>query len=362
MRSAGAHSDDTAASGSVQRRRTPARPRDLKTLEAGHPDDRHRPAGLRAVGRRRRPRERRGLRGRGRLRRRRAARLRQGRGGLDALPFNEAIAARPARPFDFDINQFSITEERKQGRRLLLAVLHGQPGGHHDGRARRPTARRASPTSRALKLGAQVGTTSLRGAQRASSSRTPAPVVFNSNDDAKLALQNGQVDAIVVDLPTAFYITAAELDDGVIVGQLRGLREGGDQFGLVLDKDSPLTDCVSQAVDALREDGTLAELEQQWLVRRRRRARPRPDAVTPTEPADLPAPSALELVPPGVAAPPRPALDAGRARCRTAAVRACVAVRRRHQRAGLAAGAGDRSSTRRRAGSRCPQILRRAAG
>jgi polar amino acid transport system substrate-binding protein len=89
--------------------------------------------------------------------------------------------------------------------------------------------------------------------------------VFNTNDDAKLALQNGQVDAIVTDLPTAFFITAAELDDGVIVGQLDTGDESGDQFGLLLEKDSPLTDCVSQAVDALREDGTLDDLEQQWL-------------------------------------------------------------------------------------------------
>ncbi|HXV93389.1 MAG TPA: transporter substrate-binding domain-containing protein, partial [Pseudonocardia sp.] len=92
------------------------------------------------------------------------------------------------------------------------------------------------------------------------------PAVFNTNDDAKLALQNGQVDAIVVDLPTAFFITSAELENGVIVGQLP-LGEGTpEQFGAVLDKDSPLTSCVSQAVDALREDGTLAQLEEQWLA------------------------------------------------------------------------------------------------
>ena len=91
--------------------------------------------------------------------------------------------------------------------------------------------------------------------------------VFNTNDDAKLALENGQVDAIVVDLPTAFYITSAELTDGVIVGQLAETPvSGGDQFGLLLDKDSPLTDCVSAAVDALTEDGTLAALEQEWLA------------------------------------------------------------------------------------------------
>ena len=116
--------------------------------------------------------------------------------------------------------------------------------------------------------GAQVATTSLQVLTDVVAPDA-GPVVFNSNDDAKLALQNGQVDGIVVDLPTAFFITAAELDNGVIVGQVEDTHEGsdseGDQFGLLLAKDSPLTDCVSQAVDALREDGTLAELEQQWL-------------------------------------------------------------------------------------------------
>ena len=73
------------------------------------------------------------------------------------------------------------------------------------------------------------------------------------------------VDAIVVDLPTAFYITSAELDAGVIVGQVEDSGDSGDQFGLLLAKDSPLTDCVSQAVDALTDDGTLADLQQQWL-------------------------------------------------------------------------------------------------
>jgi polar amino acid transport system substrate-binding protein len=51
----------------------------------------------------------------------------------------------------------------------------------------------------------------------------------------------------------------------VIVGQLEDSGEGGDQFGLLLEKDSPLTDCVSQAVDTLQENGTLADLEQEWL-------------------------------------------------------------------------------------------------
>jgi polar amino acid transport system substrate-binding protein len=178
------------------------------------------------------------------------------------VPFNAAIQP-GARPFDFDINEFSITDERKQ------AVDFSSPY-YTATQAVITTAGSAADgaTSLAdlkdLRIGAQVATTSL---QVLTDVIDPAagPVVFNSNDDAKFALQNGQVDAIVVDLPTAFFITAAELDNGAIVGQLKNSSEGGDQFGLLLEKGSPLTACVSTAVDALRKDGTLADLEKQWL-------------------------------------------------------------------------------------------------
>ncbi|SFP31602.1 polar amino acid transport system substrate-binding protein [Geodermatophilus dictyosporus] len=178
------------------------------------------------------------------------------------VPFNAAIQPGP-RPFDVDVNQFSITEERRQAvdfsspyYTVSQAVIT-TAGSAADGAT-------STEELRGLRLGAQVATTSLQVLTDVIAPESD-PVVFNTNDDAKLALQNGQVDAIVVDLPTAFFITAAELDDGVIVGQLEDSGEGGDQFGLLLAKDSPLTDCVSQAVDALREDGTLADLEQQWL-------------------------------------------------------------------------------------------------
>ena len=179
------------------------------------------------------------------------------------VPFNAAIQP-GARPFDFDINQFSITDERKQ------AVDFSSPY-YTVSQAVITTAGSAADGAKSiadlkdLKIGAQVATTSLDVLEQVIAP-TSDPVVFNTNDDAKLALQNGQVDAIVTDLPTAFFITAAELDNGVIVGQLKTSDEGGDQFGLLLEKDSPLTDCVSQAVDALREDGTLDDLEQQWLA------------------------------------------------------------------------------------------------
>jgi polar amino acid transport system substrate-binding protein len=179
------------------------------------------------------------------------------------VPFNAAIQPGP-RPFDFDINQFSITDERKQAvdfsspyYTVSQAVIT-TAGSKADGVT-------SIADLKGLKIGAQVATTSLDALQQVIDPDSD-PVVFNTNDDAKLALQNGQVDAIVTDLPTAFFITAAELDDGMIVGQLETSDEGGDQFGLLLEKDSPLTDCVSQAVDALREDGTLDDLEQQWLA------------------------------------------------------------------------------------------------
>jgi polar amino acid transport system substrate-binding protein len=79
-------------------------------------------------------------------------------------------------------------------------------------------------------------------------------------------LTNGQIDALVLDLPTAFFVTAAEIEGSRIVGQLPPGGDAPEQFGLVLDKDSPLTDCVSQAVEALEADGTLEDIELEWLA------------------------------------------------------------------------------------------------
>jgi polar amino acid transport system substrate-binding protein len=179
------------------------------------------------------------------------------------VPFNAAIQP-GERPFDFDINQFSITEERKQAVDFSSPYYTVSQAVITTGGSAAEGATSIADL-KDLQIGAQVATTSLDALESVIAPNTD-PVVFNSNDDAKLALENGQVDAIVVDLPTAFFITAAELEDGVIVGQLETGDEGGDQFGLLLEKDSPLTDCVSQAVDALREDGTLDELEQEWLA------------------------------------------------------------------------------------------------
>ncbi|AVT34722.1 amino acid ABC transporter substrate-binding protein [Plantactinospora sp. BC1] len=177
------------------------------------------------------------------------------------VKFDTAIAPGP-KEFDFDINQFSITDERKQAvdftspyylvRQAVVA-----------GKGSRITGKTRLADLQGAKLGAQVGSTSYQAITDVIKP-TVKPQVYNTNDDAKKALQNGQLDGIVVDLPTAFYITSAEVKDATIVGQLPqvGLPEA---FGLLLDKDSPLTGCVSGAVDALRANGTLGNLERTWL-------------------------------------------------------------------------------------------------
>ncbi|CAA9386925.1 MAG: ABC transporter, substrate-binding protein (cluster 3, basic aa/glutamine/opines), partial [uncultured Quadrisphaera sp.] len=178
--------------------------------------------------------------------------------------FNAAIAPGP-KTFDVDVNQFSITEERAEAVDFSSGYYTVQQAVVAD--ASSPAAGATSLADlQGVRLGAQVGTTSLQTITE-TIAPTTEPSVYTTNDDAVLALQNGQVDALVVDLPTAFYLAAAELDDGVVVGQVpppEGVPD--EEFGLVLELDSPLTGCVSGAVDALREDGTLAELEQQWLA------------------------------------------------------------------------------------------------
>ncbi|AJT68503.1 ABC transporter substrate-binding protein [Streptomyces chattanoogensis] len=179
------------------------------------------------------------------------------------VPFNNAFAP-GEKKFDFDINQISISASRKQ------AVAFSS--GYYDVR-QAVVALKGSKAAKAksvadlkdAKLGAQVGTTSL-DVINDTIHPSQSPAVFQKNDLAKSALKNGQVDAVVVDLPTAFYITSAEVKDATVVGQFRTGGTAKEQFGLVLDKESRLTGCVTAAVDALRKDGTLAALEKKWLT------------------------------------------------------------------------------------------------
>lgn len=178
------------------------------------------------------------------------------------VPFNAAIQP-GKKSFDANLTEFSITEERRQ------AVDFSAP--YYDV-AQAVVTLGSSPAAevttlaglREVKLGAQVGTTSYDAAVALNPTKDVA--VYNTNDEAKAALSAGQIDALVLDLPTAFYVTSAELTDGKIVGQLPRGNGRPEQFGIVLDKGSPLTPCVSAAVEALRANGVLRTLEQEWLA------------------------------------------------------------------------------------------------
>ncbi|MFF2273302.1 ABC transporter substrate-binding protein [Agromyces sp. NPDC058136] len=176
--------------------------------------------------------------------------------------FDQAIAPGP-KDFDVNLQQFSITAERAENvdfssayyaTTQVVITVEGSPASGASSIAE----------LQSLNIGAQTGTTSLTAIEEIIKP-TAGASVFNTNDDAKFALQSGTVDAIVVDLPTAFYLTGAELDGGEIIGQLPETSSGGDEFAFVLPKGSSLTAEVTAAVDALRADGTLDALAAEWL-------------------------------------------------------------------------------------------------
>lgn len=177
--------------------------------------------------------------------------------------FDSAIAPGP-KDFDWNLQQYTITEERAD------AVDFSSP---YYEVAQAIVSYEGSPIAgvtsiadlKDAKLGAAVGSTSLDDAETIIEPNT-AVSVFNDNAAAVTALKNGQIDGIVIDLPSAFYLTSAEIDNGVIVGQLAETASGSpDEFGIVLALDSPLTGCTSQALDELAADGTLEQLQAEWL-------------------------------------------------------------------------------------------------
>ncbi|WP_026459691.1 ABC transporter substrate-binding protein [Schaalia suimastitidis] len=175
--------------------------------------------------------------------------------------FDSAIAP-GAKDWDFNLQQFSITDERKQAVDFSTPYYTtSQAVLTVEGSAA------ASATSLAdlkdLQFGVQVGTTSQETLE-AAVELSKDVLIFNNSVDVVQALKGGQVDAVVVDLPTALYLSAVGVEGGTIIGQFED-HSGGDNYGLVLPKGSALTEQVSAAVDVLRENGTLAALEKTWL-------------------------------------------------------------------------------------------------
>jgi polar amino acid transport system substrate-binding protein len=178
------------------------------------------------------------------------------------VPFNSSYKP-GAKEFDFDINQISITPARAE-------VVDFSDGYYAAAQA--VIALKGSPVSEVTSiadladynLGAQTGTTSLT-AIRDVIGPAHEPAVFEDTNAAKQALLNNQVDAILADLPTAFYISAVEIPKSTIVGQFQPTTGEQEEFGMLFEKGSGLVTCVNEALAALTADGTIDQLQQQWL-------------------------------------------------------------------------------------------------
>jgi polar amino acid transport system substrate-binding protein len=176
------------------------------------------------------------------------------------VPFNASFKPGP-KDFDFDVNQISINEQRKR------AVDFSDPYYTAPQGVIAPKGSAAAGATSLSELadktiGVQIGTTSL-DAVNATIKPTKQPKVFDDSNAVVTALKQGQVDAVVTDLPTAFYITAAQVPSSKIVGQFSA--PGGDTWGALLEKDSKLTPCVSQAIDKLKSSGDLEKITQKWM-------------------------------------------------------------------------------------------------
>ncbi len=177
--------------------------------------------------------------------------------------FDSAIAPGP-KTFDFNIQQYSITDERKKVVDFSSAYyFSNQSIVSFKGSKIEGITTIADLKAKGAKLGAAVASTSLDTIEQQFGLKAQ---VFNDNAAAVAALKNGQIDGLVVDLPTAFYLSAVEVPNGIIVGQVEN-RDSNDQgAGLLLAKDSPLTKCVTSAVDALRDSGELKSITDKWLA------------------------------------------------------------------------------------------------
>jgi polar amino acid transport system substrate-binding protein len=179
------------------------------------------------------------------------------------VPFDNSIAP-GTKKFDLDINQVSFTADRASAvdmsdgyYTLNQSIVALKANGL------------AKVTSiagmKGFKFGAQIGTTSLDTITKVIAP-TAAAKVYTTNDDAIAGLKAKQIDGLVVDLPTAFYVTAAQVDNSVIVGQFPApTGADAEHFSVVLAKGSALTSCVNTAIATMKSDGTLDAITKEWL-------------------------------------------------------------------------------------------------
>jgi polar amino acid transport system substrate-binding protein len=177
------------------------------------------------------------------------------------VPFNVAFAPGPKK-FDFDINQISFTPVRAKAVDFsdsyynvnqALVVVKGTPIANA----------KSIAALKPYKFGAQLGTTSYDYiVDNIKPSKQPA--VFDTNDAAVASLKNKQIDGLIVDLPTGFFVIAVQIPNGKILGQFPTVGSQ-EHFGMVFEKDNPLVSCVNKALTELKADGTLQDIQNQWL-------------------------------------------------------------------------------------------------
>jgi polar amino acid transport system substrate-binding protein len=178
------------------------------------------------------------------------------------VPFSKSYAP-GKKSFDVDINEISYTPAR--------AKVVDFSDSYYDVN-QSIVVRKGTPIAsvktiaglRKYKLGVQIGTTSYDTIKKQIKPST-TPSVYDTNDKAVFALKTKQIDGLVVDLPTAFYVTAVQVPNSLILGQFPNAGKTQEHFGMVLQKGSPLTACVNGALTALRKTGTLAKIQQTWL-------------------------------------------------------------------------------------------------
>jgi polar amino acid transport system substrate-binding protein len=177
--------------------------------------------------------------------------------------FNNSYAP-GKKDFDYDINQISITPARAKKVDFSDGYYTAAQAVVVLKKSKYAQAKSFADLQHAS-IGAQVGTTSLTAAQEEIEPSTKVKI-YDDTSAATQALKNGQLDALVADLPTAFYITAAEMDGkGTIAGQFQATQGAKEQFGMLFEKGNPLVGCVNLALTDLRQSGALAAIEKQWL-------------------------------------------------------------------------------------------------
>jgi len=175
-------------------------------------------------------------------------------------PFDSSYAPGP-KDFDFDVNEISITPTREKAVDFSAPYYSANQAvvALEDSEAAKA---KSLADLKGTKIGVQINTTSLSAVDE-EIEPSSKPEVFNGSGDVVTALKNGQVEAVVVDLPTALYLTAAQVENATIIGQF-GKAEG-EEWGALLAKGSSLTGCVSGAIEALEESGELEKITQRWM-------------------------------------------------------------------------------------------------